>query len=278
MAISLLHNIDEDECYRNIFSENFDKNHCSNCQNGIHSFLRMPGLKKFLQKFYVGPMCYTKLIDTAAEEKLIKNDADPGNDSQSTGNEFLSKEDQEKADQVKISAIKEVLRGSLLSIASKLLASEHDRFHHLSKAEQQLWNSFKKADIYEFLTGEKDCIPEFQFNWVSPEAPAIRCIVPPGALPRVQQAAPLPAAQQAPPVPPAPPAAPAQAVLPENFHSNSKQLIQHHRIKRLSISRSTSQKYLRYPLHKFLRNKRSLVQIVSYEIKHQLITRNCIPE
>ncbi len=77
---------------------------------------------------------------------------------------FLSKKDQQKADQVKISAIKEELRGSLLSIASKLLVSEHTRLHHLSKAEQQLWNSFEKADIYEFLTGEKDCIPEFQFN------------------------------------------------------------------------------------------------------------------
>jgi hypothetical protein len=98
MAISLLHNVHEEECYGNIFSENFYKNHCSNCQNGIRNFLRMPGLKKFLQKFYVGPMCSTKLIDAAAKEILIKNDADPGNDAQSTGNKFLSKEDQEKAD------------------------------------------------------------------------------------------------------------------------------------------------------------------------------------
>jgi hypothetical protein len=36
---------------------------------------------------------------------------------QLTKNEIFSKEDQEKADQVKISAIKEELRGSLLSIA-----------------------------------------------------------------------------------------------------------------------------------------------------------------
>jgi hypothetical protein len=87
-----------------------------------------------------------------------------------------------------ISAIKEELRSSLLSIASKLLASEHTRLHHLSKSEQLLWNSFEKADIYEFLTGDKDCIPEFQFNWFSPDAPAIRF------LSRPTQAAPLPAA------------------------------------------------------------------------------------
>ncbi len=124
-------------------------------------------------------MCSTELSDVTAEENLIKNDTDPGNDVQSTGNENFSKEDQQKVDQVKISAIKEELRGSLLSIASKLLSSEHTRLHHLSRAEQQLWNLFAKSDIYEFLTGEKDCIPEFQFNWISPEAPAIRWVISP---------------------------------------------------------------------------------------------------
>jgi len=29
------------------------------------------------------------------------------------------------------------------------------------------------VDIYEFLTGEKDTLPEFQFNWITPE-PSIR--------------------------------------------------------------------------------------------------------
>ncbi len=59
MAISLLANIDANACYGNIFSENFDKNHCSNCQNGIHNFLKMPNLKQFLQQFYVDPICST---------------------------------------------------------------------------------------------------------------------------------------------------------------------------------------------------------------------------
>jgi hypothetical protein len=197
MAISLLANIDTEECYGNIFSENFDKNHCSNCRNGISNFLKMPNLKKSLQKFYVGPMCSKELIDVEAEENLIKNDADPQNVKlllketknnvhskadllnielllTETKNNVISKVDQDKEDQANITAIKEELRGSLLSIASKLLASEHTRLKHLSKAKQQLWNSFEKANIYKFLTGEKDCIPEFQFNWISPEAPAIR--------------------------------------------------------------------------------------------------------
>jgi len=89
-------------------------------------------------------------------------------------NNVISKADQDKQDKAEITAIKEELQGFLLSIASKLLASEHTRLRHLSKAEQQLWNSFEKADIYEFLTGEKDCTPEFQINWIPPEAPAIR--------------------------------------------------------------------------------------------------------
>jgi hypothetical protein len=88
------------------------------------------------------------------------------------------------------------------------LASEHTRLHHLSKAEQNLWNSFNKADIYEFLTGEKDCIPEFQFNWFSPEAPAIRILSQPQQAALLPAAAPLPAAIPA----PAPPAVPAPDV------------------------------------------------------------------
>jgi hypothetical protein len=218
MAIALLQNIEEEECYRNIFSENYNKYHCKNCYNSIKNFLSMPNLKQFLQKHYVDPNSdLMKLINTAAKENLIKEDEDPGND-------VLSQADQEKEDQVKISAIKEELCGSLLSIASKLLSSEHLRLHHLSKAEQQLWNSFEKADIYEFLMGEKACIPEFQFNWISPEAPAIHWATPQAVQQQPQPAAPPPVA---PPVavpvpseahPAAPPVAipvPPQAPLPE---------------------------------------------------------------
>jgi hypothetical protein len=269
LAISLLADNEAKECYGNIFSENFDKNHCSNCRNGIHNFLKMPNLKEFLQKFYVGPICSTDFFDAAAEEtfllnvelllkenknnvhsradaaaeeNLIRVDAVPQNVetllketkykvhsradplnfkslSTETQNNVTSKADQEKPDQTEITAIKEELRGSLLSVASKLLASEHTRLHYLSQAEQQLWNSFKKADIYEFLTGEKDCIPEFQFNWFSPEAPAILRVCP---QPKPQPAAPLPAAPPVPPAPPAitaplPPAVPAPAAPPDAF-------------------------------------------------------------
>ncbi len=73
-----------------------------------------------------------------------------------------------------ICPIKESLRHSLLSVASKLLSREHCQLADLSIEEQGLWNSFDNTKIYEFLTGESDTILEFQFNWIQPEAPAYR--------------------------------------------------------------------------------------------------------
>ena len=104
-------------------------------------------------------------------------------------------------------AIKAELRHSLLSIASKLLKSEDTRLHHLTSAEQQLWNSFEKADIYEFLTGEKDTIPEFQFNWVSPEAPSLRVVPGASATTAAQLPPPVAVQLQAQPAPVQPAAA-----------------------------------------------------------------------
>jgi len=60
-----------------------------------------------------------------------------------------------------------------LSIASKLLSSEHLNLDQLSSEGQDLWNSYDNADIYEFLTGEKDTLPEFQFDWITTE-PTLR--------------------------------------------------------------------------------------------------------
>jgi hypothetical protein len=59
-------------------------------------------------------------------------------------------------DQLEIATIKESLRQSSLSVASKLLSSEHLTLDQLSKKEQDLWNSYENTNIYEFLMGEKD--------------------------------------------------------------------------------------------------------------------------
>ncbi len=53
LAIAISAENKDDECYGNIFSDSFNKNHCKNCRNGIRNFLHMPGLNFFLQKHYV---------------------------------------------------------------------------------------------------------------------------------------------------------------------------------------------------------------------------------
>jgi hypothetical protein len=128
------------------------------------------------------------------------------------------------ADPIKISAIKEELRDKLTSIASKLLSSEHTRLQDLSDEEQILWNSFDNGEIYEFITGEPDTLPEFQYNWIEPCQIAVHfpkeincfpnqcCQLPPDPNKAPVQPPPapavLPAQQIPPPVPPPAPLAP----------------------------------------------------------------------
>jgi hypothetical protein len=71
-------------------------------------------------------------------------------------------------DPIKIASIKEELRLKLTSIASKLLSCQDFNFYHLSEEEQNLWSKFDKSEIYKFITGEKDTLPEFQYNWIEP--------------------------------------------------------------------------------------------------------------
>jgi hypothetical protein len=55
----------------------------------------------------------------------------------------------------------------LLHIANKLLGRQNLNFNQLTPPEQKLWNLFENSDIYEFLTGEIDTIPEFRHNWIT---------------------------------------------------------------------------------------------------------------
>jgi hypothetical protein len=54
-----------------------------------------------------------------------------------------------------------------MKIAQKLLISDKTTFDQLTSEEQNLWTKFKTGDIYRFLTGEEDTVPEFQYNWTS---------------------------------------------------------------------------------------------------------------
>ena len=83
------------------------------------------------------------------------------NDQSVTNNQNLISADNE------INLINEMLCEPLLHIANKLLGRQNLNFEQLTPPEQKLWNLFENSDIYEFLTGEKDTIPEFRHNWIT---------------------------------------------------------------------------------------------------------------
>jgi hypothetical protein len=58
--------------------------------------------------------------------------------------------------------INETLREPLMHIANKLLGRQRLNFDQLTPPEQQLWSLFEKSDIFEFLTGQKDTVPQFE--------------------------------------------------------------------------------------------------------------------
>jgi hypothetical protein len=106
--------------------------------------------------------------------------------------------------------IAESLREPLMKIVQKLLFSDTATFEQLTTPEQNLWTRFETGDIYRFLTGEEDTVPEFQYNWTS--------------IPRIQPLGPTetptPAPAQAPTPPEAPPAVPPAPVAPPDTSSS----------------------------------------------------------
>ncbi len=90
-----------------------------------------------------------------------------------------------------------------------------------------MWKQFDNSDLYEFITGEKDTLPEFQYDWIEPCQLAVH--FPPGVLfaahqdlqpppdknkPQAQPAQPV--AQVPPPAQPAQAAPPPQLVQPQD--------------------------------------------------------------
>ena len=76
-------------------------------------------------------------------------------------NQIKSVENQLKTD------ITESLHEPLMKIVHKLLISDKATFEQLTPSEQNLWTQFETDNIYRFLTGEPDMVPEFQYNWTS---------------------------------------------------------------------------------------------------------------
>jgi len=92
-----------------------------------------------------------------------------------------------------------------MNITQKLLISDKATFEQLTTAEQNLWTKFETADIYRFLTGEEDTVPEFQYNWTSiprlqPLGPTVAGTAPPATNPAPPVALPV-----LPPLPASPP-------------------------------------------------------------------------
>jgi hypothetical protein len=135
-------------------------------QKWDQSFLQLPNIKQLFQKHYVPfQNTYECVYDSISySDAFLINESERANKKEDPENLINQEKD---ADQLRIATIKEGLRQSLLSVASKLLGSQHLTLDQLSKEEQDLWNSYDNTDIYESLTGEKDTLPEFQFDWIT---------------------------------------------------------------------------------------------------------------
>jgi hypothetical protein len=112
--------------------------------------------------------------------------------------------------------IAESLREPLMKIAQHLLIK--NTFEQLTPTEKQLWTIFETADIYRFLTGEEDTVPEFQYNWTTvpklqPLDPANTPITPANTVP--------PAAPPAPALPLVSPPSPDSSTLPATSSPHS---------------------------------------------------------
>jgi hypothetical protein len=70
--------------------------------------------------------------------------------------------DSEIKNEAEIFLINEALCEPLLHIANKLLGRQHLNFEQLTTPEQKLWSHFENSDIYKFLTGQTDTVPEFK--------------------------------------------------------------------------------------------------------------------
>jgi hypothetical protein len=117
--------------------------------------------------------------------------------------------------------ITDSLHEPLMKIVQKLLSSDKATFQQLTATEQNLWTRFETADIYRFLTGEEDTVPEFHYNWTS--IPRLQPLGPMLAAPPTPAPAQAPTPPVVPPVQPPTPASP-----PDSDSSGSTSLSSPH--------------------------------------------------
>ncbi len=105
-----------------------------------------------------------QFFDDATSKDLIKiqqliSDAPNANDN------AINAQTAKPSDEIFL--ISDSLREPLFNVANKLLGRQHLNFEQLTPSEQNLWTKFGTTEIYEFLTGEKDTVPEFCNNWLA---------------------------------------------------------------------------------------------------------------
>jgi hypothetical protein len=105
-----------------------------------------------------------QFFDEAMSKDLIKIQQ-MISDAQNANDNLINAHTEKQSDEIFL--INENLHEPLLNIANKLLGRQHLNFEQLTTSEQELWNKFEKSDIYEFLTGERDTVPEFCNNWLT---------------------------------------------------------------------------------------------------------------
>jgi hypothetical protein len=101
------------------------------------------------------------------------------------------------------------------------LISDRTTFEQLTTTEQILWTRFETTDIYRFLTGEEDTVPEFQFNWTS--IPRLQPLGPTVGVPATPAPAQAPTPPEVPGIQPPAPASP-----PDNDSGGVVQLLPIH--------------------------------------------------
>ena len=126
----------------NLPKQNFTQK-CQNCKNFKKLFLKLKEREEqcYQLRQQINFACQHRLHQTFNQIKSVDNELKTG--------------------------IAESLCEPLMNITQKLLISDKATFEQLTTAEQNLWTKFETADIYRFLTGEEDTVPEFQYNWTS---------------------------------------------------------------------------------------------------------------
>jgi hypothetical protein len=111
-----------------------------------------------------------KFFDEATFKDLLQVQNLIKNAREASDNLIIAQPDSENlinAPTNEIFLISESLREPLLNVANKLLGRQRLSFEQLTPPEQELWTKFETSDIYKFLTGETNTVPEFCHNWLT---------------------------------------------------------------------------------------------------------------